>query len=121
MGLQQHFHSRLGTKLRAKFRPIQPIAVFPVVLSEATPNATVTMETQRLFAADCNRRPAAMAAAISGDNYCVGWQEWVPFGVWLCEEYPLLLRSERMEAVVRLANSSCMYNRSIGLAGVIVL
>ena len=94
MGLQQHFHSRLGTKLRAKFRPIQPIAVFPVVLSEATPNATVTMETQRLFAADCNRRPAAMAAAISGDNYCVGWQEWVPFGVWLCEEYPLLLRSE---------------------------
>ena len=72
-------------------------AVFPAVLSEATPYATVTMEMQRLFAGDCNRRPAAIAAAINDDIYGAGWQDWVPFGVWLCEEYPLLLRSARVQ------------------------
>ena len=72
-------------------------AVFPAVLSEATPYATVTMEMQRLFAGDCNRRPAAIAAAITDDIYGAGWQDWVPFGVWLCEEYPLLLRSARVQ------------------------
>ena len=88
--------------LRAKFRPVRPNSID----GRGLPGGAVGShplryshygEMQRLFAGDCNRRPAAIAAAINDDIYGAGWQDWVPFGVWLCEEYPLLLRSARVQ------------------------